>query len=182
MAVGVALRHGKRGLPGGDSLARLLARHRKKRNLGDLPPLKVRRILGWADAHFARAGVWPTQESGPISEAPGETWSAVDHALGHGSRGLPGGSSLFRLLARHRGIGRHVRRPPYTIARILEWADAYFALHGRWPSRRHGPIDGADRETWVAVDSALKNGFRGLPGGDSLAELLDRRRRKKRVR
>ncbi|MGH7139938.1 MAG: hypothetical protein ACREHD_29720, partial [Pirellulales bacterium] len=42
----------------------------------------------------------------------------------------PGGSSLFRLLARH---------------------------------------------------SALKNGFRGLPGGDSLAELLHRRRRKKRV-
>ena len=41
--------------------------------------------------------------SGPISEAPGETWGAVDAALQKGSRGLPGGSSLALLLADKRG-------------------------------------------------------------------------------
>ena len=47
-------------------------------------------------------GRWPKRDSGPIEEAPGETWGAVEMALAHGQRGLPGGSSLIRLLKRCR--------------------------------------------------------------------------------
>ena len=36
--------------------------------------------------------------SGPVAEAPEETWRAVNMALAQGHRGLPGGSSLSRLL------------------------------------------------------------------------------------
>ena len=39
-------------------------------------------------------------ESGPIAEAPGETWKSVDLALRYGYRGLPGGASLARLQSR----------------------------------------------------------------------------------
>src|SRR5207244_488778 len=69
-----ALRVGLRGLEGGSSLARLLAERRQVRHQGQLPPMKRKEILAWADAHHKRTGTWPTGASGPIAEAPGETW------------------------------------------------------------------------------------------------------------
>jgi hypothetical protein len=67
--------------------------------------LTVELILAWAEAHHARTGQWPNQRSGPVADAPGETWNAVNLALNHGRRGLPGPSSLARLLDRH--LNRH---------------------------------------------------------------------------
>jgi hypothetical protein len=67
----------------------------------------VEQILAWADAYRARTGRWPTARSGPVPEAPGETWSGIDRGLRVGGRGLPGGYSLARLLALLRGA-----RPP----------------------------------------------------------------------
>jgi hypothetical protein len=66
------------------------------------PLLEIEQILVWADAHHARTGEWPTAMSGLIPEAPGETWTAVHLAIRRGGRGLPGGSSLPRLLREHR--------------------------------------------------------------------------------
>ena len=57
------------------------------------------------DAYRQKTGRWPNERSGPIAEAPGETWNAVANALGGGGRGLPGGSSLGRLLREHRCPG-----------------------------------------------------------------------------
>src|SRR5689334_5869044 len=72
------LRIGRRGLPSGLSLARLLAEHRGVRIRKALPPLCVRDILLWADLHEERTGAWPTRNSGPIADAPGETWCGVE--------------------------------------------------------------------------------------------------------
>jgi hypothetical protein len=74
------------------------------RNLGALPPLTTDQVLAWADAHKARTGHWPWKNSGRIADTLGETWQAVDAALYQGLRDLPGGSSLARLLAEHRGV------------------------------------------------------------------------------
>jgi hypothetical protein len=49
-------------------------------------------------AHRKRTGRWPTALSGPVVEAPGETWRGVEMALVQGQRGLPKGSSLARVL------------------------------------------------------------------------------------
>ncbi len=57
--VDAALRSGLRGLPGESSLAQLLAKKRGVRNHLALPPLRPKKILVWADAHFARTGRWP---------------------------------------------------------------------------------------------------------------------------
>src|SRR5436309_357023 len=81
-------RRGLRGLPGGSSLARLLAERRGVRNHLALPKMTIAGILAWADAHHARTGRWPGRASGAIADAPGETWTAVDGALAHGGRGL----------------------------------------------------------------------------------------------
>jgi hypothetical protein len=176
LRVETALRNGLRGLPGGTSLARLLAQTRGVRNPKDLPRLTRRRILAWADAYRALTGAWPTRNSGPVAEAPGETWSGLDTALRDGLRGLKGGSSLARLLARHRGVPNPQALARLTIAVILAWADAHRALTGQWPTMASGPVRGVDGETWHALDSALRQGLRGLPGGSSLARLLARHR------
>lgn len=170
------LRTGNRGLPGGSSLAQLLAEQREFRNIRDLPPFTVTQILHWADAHHERAGEWPNRESGPISESPQETWSKIDNALKTGQRGLPGNSSLRQLLAQRRGIRNHKVLPTLTIAQILAWADAHFRRTGEWPTRTGGAIAEAPGETWSIVDTALGRGRRGLPSGSSLARLLNKHR------
>jgi hypothetical protein len=67
-------------------------------------------------------------------------------------------------------------RPPLTVEQILAWADAHHARAGAWPACRSGPVPEAPGEAWASIDSALRHGYRGLPGGDSLARLLNRHR------
>lgn len=74
----------------------------KLRSTPRRPPLSIEEILRWADAYYERHGKRPAGDSGPIPEAPGESWNAVDRALVDGRRGLPAGSSIAKLLALHR--------------------------------------------------------------------------------
>ena len=170
--INAALRYGLRGLPGGSSLARLLAEHRGVRNYRQLPPLTEEQILTWADAHYQRSGAWPTGKSGPISEAPGETWMGVQMALRNGGRGMPGGSGLPLLLAEKRAVRNMWTRLDLSIEQILVWADGWHERTGNWPNHTSGPIPEAPGETWLAIDTALRRGLRGLPEGLSLSRLL----------
>lgn len=170
------LQKGARGLPGGSSLAKLLLEHRGVRHHLYLPPLTVHQILAWADEHHQRTGGWPLGVSGDIPKAPGETWRAVEKALRKGRRGLPGGETLARFLERQRGARNHLYLPPLTTELILTWADYHHRRTGRWPVQAAGPVHGIPDQTWNAVDSALIVGCRGLPGGESLAGLLEKHR------
>jgi DNA-binding CsgD family transcriptional regulator len=60
-------------------------------------PLTIEQIIAWAEDHHQRTGKWPTQTSGPVLAAPGETWAAINQALRSGLRGLPR-SSLSKVL------------------------------------------------------------------------------------
>jgi hypothetical protein len=177
-----ALRNGLRGLKRGSSLARLLARYRGVRNKKDLPPLTVVQILAWADAHHARTGRWPKEDSGPVTAVPGENWKAIDMALRQGLRGLPGGSSLPRVLTEQRQVPNVNVRPPLTLGQILAWADAYQAHHGRWPTTHSGAVASSAGDTWAAIDAALRSGIRGLSGGSSLAQILAQERGARHVK
>jgi hypothetical protein len=175
-AVEMALAHGQRGLPGGSSLARLLAERRQRPHRASQPPLTLAQVLSWADAHHARTGCWPISTSGPIPEAPGDTWHSIHNALRHGRRGLPGGLSLAQLLADQRGVRNRLALPPLTLRQVLLWADAHYRRTGRWPRSTSGPILCSGGETWAKVDNALKQGNRGLPAGQSLSHLLAEQR------
>jgi len=173
-----SLRAGVRGLPGGSSLAQLLAQHCGVRNIRRLPAYTVKQILRWADAHHRRTGQWPQAHMGPIPEAPGETWRAVHAALNRGQRGMPGGSSLARLLADRRGLRHPHDRPRLTLAQIRAWATAHLERTGKWPTPVGVPIPEAPEETWRRVNGALREGRRGLRGGSSLFRLCPRNFRK----
>lgn len=173
-----ALRRGYRGLRGKSSLAMLLEAARSRRNSKHLPPLRIRQILGWADAHHARTGKWPHKDSGPIAETE-ETWLAIDAALRHGRRGLPAGSSLPELLRQQRGVRNRLNLPRLSLKLILEWADAHFQRTGNWPSEDSGPVVDAPGETWKGIESALRQKCRGLRIQSTLARVLTQYRGKR---
>jgi hypothetical protein len=171
-----ALDKGLRGLPGGQTLAQLLAQHRGAPHPGQRPPLTEAQVVAWARAHHAATGRWPNGASGPVADAPGESWAAIQGYLRQGLRGLPGGENLAQLLARRCDAPAPVVRPPLTIERILAWADRHYQRTGRWPTYRSGPVADAPGESWFNLNDALVQGWRGLPGGSSLARLLSERR------
>ena len=166
------LRLGFRGLNGGRTLLGLLRANRNMVLQSKPRRLTTQRILGWADAHHARTGRWPTARQDLIPESPGDNWRIVSEALYAGTRGLPGGSSLSQLLAEQRGVPDRYRRQGLSYSRILQWADQFHDRTGRWPTSRCGLVADAPGETWGGIDYALLVGCRGLPGGISLARLL----------
>jgi hypothetical protein len=175
IAIASALREGLRGLPGNDTLAGLLARERGAQPASGpyhRRALSLEDVLRWADAHRRKTGRWPNAASGPVAGVPGETWGAINQALLWGRRGLPGGSSLSRLLFARHGRKHSLRRPPLTVSSILAWAAAHRHRTGRWPTAASGPVAEAPGVTWNAVNLALAAGNRGLPHCGSLARLL----------
>jgi hypothetical protein len=136
-------------------------------------PYLLADVLDWAGAYRARHGRFPCVLSGPIPETPGETWKKVDEALARGGRGFPGGSSLHQLLKQHlEAPDNRKAQPVLTVSQILAWADAWYAREGYWLRICSGAIPEAPGTTWRAVAAALASGLRGLPGGDTLPQLL----------
>src|SRR5262245_20235837 len=62
-AVNLCLARGFRGLPGGSSLNSFLKKYRCKPDQTRRPPLTIRQILAWADAHYKRTESWPRVDS-----------------------------------------------------------------------------------------------------------------------
>jgi superfamily II DNA or RNA helicase len=172
-----ALSRGRRGLPGGSSLAQLLAEKRGVQNRLAIPNLTIEQILKWADMHHQKTSQWPNRESGDVQDEAGEKWANINAALSNGNRGLSGDSSLPKLLAEHRGV-RNVNFPPkLLVEQILKWADAHHRKTGQWPKVKSGEVLCAPGEKWEAINTALSQGHRGLPGGITLAKLLAEKRK-----
>ena len=175
-AINSALSEGLRGLRGGTTLASLLESQRGVRNHLTLGKLTIGQILKWADAHHKKTSEWPKLKSGEVQGAPGEKWPNINAILFQGGRGLPGGSSLAKLLTEKRGV-RVLNAPPkLTIQQILKWADSYHQVTGKWPKESSGEVLGVSGERWGNISNALLQGQRGLPGGSSLAKLLAEKR------
>ena len=182
--INACLQRGGRGLPGGSSMAKLLEEERGVRNPKDLPDLTVEKILGWADEQHQKTGEWPKAKSGLVSGFPAENWGSIDQALREGYRGLPGNSSLAKLLSDKLDIRNAGRPPKLTADMILKWADAHYKKTGQWPNQKSGKVQDAPGENWRNIHASLYVGRRGFPAGSSLAQLLaDKRglRNKKRL-
>ena len=174
-AIDMSLKCGSRFLPGKSSLGRLLAEHRNAENRTNTTLLTDAVVLKWVDAFHAVHNEWPTRESGAI-EGTRENWRNIDQLIRLGLRGLSRGRSLTAFLAKHRGVLGHISvMPDLTDARILEWADAFFAQRGYYPAiaERTPPAPG---ESWARIDAALRSGSRGLRGKRSLWGVLKKYR------
>ena len=107
--IDVALKHGNRGFPGGNSLAKLLSEQRGILNRLVQKTLTIQKILEWADEHKKRTGKLPKQDSGPVQAAKGEKWMNVNAALRLGGRNLPGGRLTREVVRRTTWRSEHRR-------------------------------------------------------------------------
>jgi hypothetical protein len=78
--------------------------------------------------------------SGPIADAPSESWAEIESALEQGYRRLQGGSSLAKVL--------------------LEWADSHYRSTGKWPRCESRPI-------YRAPGGNMEGGEDGFGGGSA---------------
>jgi hypothetical protein len=167
------LKKGGHGLSGDYSLSQLIKDHGGQQNLRRaVPNLTRRQVLDWADHHYQITGTWPDRDTGPVLASPRIAWGTIDKRLRNGGLDLPGGSSLTQLLREARGVWDRRGKPRLTYKRILQWSDAHYNRYGRWPVTLSGELHNAPGEDWAAIDVALRDGRRGLPGGYSLARLL----------
>lgn len=94
--ISMRLRLGQLGLPAGSSLSKLLLEH------GMTNDITEDQIWECAELHKQNSedGKYPTADSGKVLWGPlkGKTWGAINNALSRGSLGLPGGSSLSKLI------------------------------------------------------------------------------------
>ena len=146
-------------------------------------PLTIDAILAWADAFHAAHGRWPGNRDQTVQAAPDQTWGAIDKALRQGYRGLPGGSSLGRLLVQHRGPEARPQPPRLTVELILAWADQHYARTGDWPTANSGAIPESPGDTWGKIELAAPPGgpwavgkeLAGAPSGRPSGETASRR-------
>jgi hypothetical protein len=82
----------------------------------------------------------------------------------------------YKKLKKARARRPRRRKPDLSETQILAWADAHHQRTGTWPGCKDGLIADALGEKWTNVDAALRGGARGLPGGSSLPQLLERHR------
>lgn len=162
-----------RGIEEKSSLAQLLHKHRGVANKADLPQLNQKLIVEWVKEYRGRTNRFPTAKSGKI---PGtnETWRAVELALTQGLRGLPGNDSLAKFMDRYFGRGKKQKLESLSEEQIIEWVKAHHERTGKWPNQKSGQIYNVPGITWTAVDRALYQGHRGLPGNDTLSKLVQR--------
>ncbi|MCU7860649.1 MAG: hypothetical protein KZQ86_12650, partial [Candidatus Thiodiazotropha sp. (ex Lucinoma kastoroae)] len=194
-----ALCKGQRGLHGGSSIAKLneeissehdldYANHMKQEKL-DLRQIKESLL-----AHYQATGGWLshgkkyTLEHGPY--AGKITVSALDSALSSGMRGLLGGASIAKLneeISGENNLGyvNHKKQENLDIDEIQESLLAHYQATGEWMTNNkkgedgkrgsyileHGPLAG--HITVSALETNLAQGLRGLPGGASIAKLLE---------
>jgi hypothetical protein len=90
-------------------------------------------------------------------------------------RDLPGGSSLSNLLVKHCGHRNPKKLGPLSEAQIWQWAQAHHRRTGEWPRVKSGAVRGYLGETCNGIDKALARGRRGMPGGSSLYQFLQKR-------
>lgn len=169
-----ALMLGQRGLDGYRTLQELFSEHEASKNL-----LTEEMILSYADEFCLTYGAYPNVNSIGEVDIPGlgkKRWKDVDRYLMNGMHGLPKRrprDSLLDFLSRHRAADQlKPAQAKLTIKRIIGFALAHLETHGELPHALSGKVVGTHSETWMDIESALRNGGRGFAGGSSLQALL----------
>ncbi|WP_280524241.1 DEAD/DEAH box helicase [Legionella cincinnatiensis] len=97
------------------------------------------------------------------------------HALGFLLRYTSGSSDINTFQKLREAIQRG--RPPLTMEIIETWIEQFFNKYQKYPLRNDSLIEFAEGnyygDTWSRIDTALREGLRGLPVGSSLAKLMD---------
>ena len=141
-----AIRKGRTGKPHGEEARRKMSQAQRER----------RREGAWSAGEDALARALRPKEA---AAATGRTLTAVYDR--RRLLGLPDGRA-----------DREPTGPLLSAAQIVAWARAYRKARGRWPGAESPPVCLPEGESWKKLDTSLRRGQRGLPGGSTLSRLL----------
>ena len=187
--VAAALDRGFQSLPGGSTLPQLLHQRGLKFSQAVKPVDLTENDVVQASQNFHREnGVWPQAASGRADNHFNfsTSWGSVDIALKEGWWGLPGSSSLARLL-HERGlkVNKIIKPSDLTEDAVVNAAIKFYRQFGQFPKTKMTddafPYIGF-HTSWQGLNLAIARGKWGLPGGSSLARLLHDRGFKKNPR
>jgi hypothetical protein len=165
------LLQGRRGLPGGRRLVDLVEEVRTELGQPSTRTMEDVRQLIWQ--HYCDRKEWPHFKSKlPVPGGLFTSWNALNQALSVGRFGLPGGSSLAKVVESVKE--EHGLSDKLTLHKVRCWILAHHARAGVWPNVKSGLIGAEDANgmSWVNLDDALSRGLRGLEGGSSLAKVV----------
>jgi hypothetical protein len=96
------------------------------------------------------------------------------------------GRTLATVYRRRHELHRPERKRPFgrprlRVGQLLAWAIEHYRRTGRWPTSDSGAVGAALGKTWGGLHDGLRDGHRGLRGGDCLQALLQRYRRGTRI-
>jgi hypothetical protein len=193
--INTAFRIGARGLR--NFVGSSLARFREQNNLGVSQLSKVRTLTPdilkrWIILFHEKEGKWPSEISEVVWDKDSqdnwvavekESWRAINAALHDGLRGLGGfaGSSLAQFREENNfGLSLNSTTKILTPDKLMDWIRLFHEKEGKWPTQYDKIIweknDGeqwiiVQEENWIAINSALRRGLRGLAKfkGSSLA-------------
>lgn len=171
-AIDVALRVGHRGLLGGSSLSNLLHINGCKLNRTKLKIPSLSSILEAADKFYEKFGDYPKKSSGVDDLFSKINWHTINNKL---KRGLISGTkstSLAELWEEHfnrRNVGK---LDDLSEKQVLNWCEEFYKINGKYPTNRSNSIPSMGSETFMSIDTALREDRRGFEGFKSLSDLL----------
>ena len=163
-----------RRAPGSGSLVRIAHPTRERTRAPEAPPPRRR-----DDPVLGRRAQGPDRQVPPRRQRPGRGSAGRDVERRQRRAGVRGARPAGRgqpgppLLAREAGAANYTNsRTLRDEEDVLAWAEAYRRATGAWPTPAGEPVVLPPGQTWALIDRALREGYRGLSGGDSLATLL----------
>jgi hypothetical protein len=164
------LTDGRRGLPGGSTLAKEIEAVR--REMGLKPPEPTRElVLKAIEEYRDETGGYPIQQTRGEIPTLGMSWMVLAKRLRAGLLG--GGVTLVGLIEEvrtHRGELAPGKKPKLTLAMVHEAIRAFYREHGRRPTTLKDERPCRLGLAWRTLNNAIKLGQRGLPGGTTLLE------------
>lgn len=138
---------------------------RMKKGLGVFSQINsASEVVNLAKLHFEKFGEWPTYKTREKSEI-GISWKSIQRQCidcGFGT--------LAKILHDKKLKRSRFHLQCLSEQMIVSWMVDYKLKTGKYPNCNSAELT-PDKGTWNGVDIALMQGFRGLAGGSSLAEL-----------
>jgi hypothetical protein len=127
-------------------------------------------VIGQAEKYKDINDNYPDKDSGSIPDHPNITFAAIDEAY-LAQRGL-GKKSLERVLVEEGLIkGEELLSEDMIFDHCLK----HLRKYKTWPSPINTEIETFHGDTWLRWDSLLTRGQRGLPGDNTLVQLIHKR-------
>jgi hypothetical protein len=124
--------------------------------------------------HQEKNNKYPGKNSGEIDFFEGVKWDHLNNRLIEGKIKNVGKTTLAEFIKSEFDYVNPMNpreRSDLKLEEILEWMDAFYKQHGKYPGQTSQPINEMGDEKWVNIDRALRSGGRGLPKSGGLAGL-----------